>query len=206
MSDETNNDNPLSEEPGWASPGSDQQGSVPPVPPTQPPTPGQPNPFPAPGYPQGQVPGMQPGTPYIPTPGTNQPQKKSKLWLWITLAIVVPLFFCGLGIGGCAILAVRETSGAVGSVNDFYSAAQSGRDLDPYTCEKFLDQGGFNEEFEQVESDLGEIDSYDFKSYNNENGLVTVEGTVTRDSKVFNTEVELSKENGKYKVCYVHER
>lgn len=206
MPDETNNDNPLSEEPGWATPGSNQQEPVPPVIPPTPPTPEQPNPFPAPGYAQPQVPGMQSSNPYVPTPGMNPPQKKSKLWLWITLAIVIPLFLCGLGIGGCAILAVRETSGAVGSVNDFYHAAQSGRDLDPYTCERFLDQGGFNDEFEQVESDLGEIDGYDFKSYNNENGLVTVEGTVTRDGKILNTEVELVKEDGQYKVCYVHER
>lgn len=96
MSDDTNNDEPKSDQPGWAAP----DGIVPQSPP--------------PVSPESQ--GLHP----VVNPYQQPVKKKSKLWLWITLAIVIPLLLCGLGVGGCTLWLVGTTKPAVDATNDFY--------------------------------------------------------------------------------------
>ena len=172
MADDFNNQNPPSDQPGWASAGNNQ------------------NPY-----------GQQPGYPQQ-NPYPQQPKKKSKLWLWITIAIVVPLFLCGLGVGGCAIFAAKSLTPPIDATNSFYKAAKAGDDLDPYTCKRFLDQdSSFNDIFDSEPK----IDSYNFSSVDITDNEAKVQGTVTREGKEFEATIDLEKDDGKFKVCYVRE-
>lgn len=197
MSDEINNGDPLNEESGWAAPEGES------TPATQPPasTSDAPQEFLPTEASATQVP-----TPPLGTPN-EQPKKKSKLWLWITLSIVVPLFLCGLGIGGCTLWVVSETKPAVDATNKFYHAAQDGKDLDSLTCKRFLKQdGSFNFVFQSKEETKRGIVSFDFKDVTTTNGEAEVTGTVKRENgTTYKTIVNLDKENGKFKVCTIRE-
>lgn len=213
MADETtdnNSNDPLSEAPGWASSGGENNVAPPaqPVPPqTPPPAAAQ--------YPQqspyGEQPayGQQPGYGQQPNFQNNPPKKKSKLWLWITLAIVIPLLLCGLGVGGCAFWAYNETKPAIDATNEFYAAAQKGSDLSKIQCEAATNQDvDFNDDMQSIEDQLGEIDSYNFSSIETDSSSefdITVSGTVTRDGQKVEAIVGLNKDNGTFKVCGVRE-
>ncbi len=154
-----------------------------------------------PSDPQQNPYGQQPSYPQQ-NPYSQPPKKKSKLWLWITIGIVVPLFLCGLGIGGCAFFATKTIAPAINATNDFYRAAKAGEDLDPYTCQRYLDQGS---SFNDIFADQPKIDSYRFTEVDITNGKATVDGKVTREGVTFDAEIDLEKNDGKFKVCYVEE-
>lgn len=216
MSDEIDNNDPLEEAPGWASPNNGQGNGQSPTPqqPTPPPASNPPSVPEPPMYqqpPAAQPPFQQSQPGYDPfanqgAPQYPQPKKKRKLWLWITLGILIPLLLCGAGIGGCAYFVVGQTKPAIDVTNKFYKAAKEGKDLDPYTCQEFVDQGGFNVYFDDEEANSGKIQSYNFSNVNNTNGIVTVKGTVTRNGVAHVTTVQVTKDNGKSKVCYVQEK
>ncbi len=196
MSDEVNNNDPLNEEPGWAALDGEQAQPTPPPSPT----PVGPDAFPAidSSLNQNTAPA---GVPY------GEPKKKSKLWLWITLSIVVPLMLCGIGAVACTTLIVSTTKPAVDATNNFYHAAQDGEDLDSLTCKRFLDEGGtFNGLFQESENNDRGIKSFDFKDVQVSNGEAEVTGTVKRENgTTYKTVVNLDKENGKFKVCTIRE-
>ncbi len=214
MSDETNDGNPLDDAPGWAAPNSPSRPSGPQD--GQPPQMPQPQslpPYEPPSPYQNQMQQGEPAQPYDPY-GNQIPQnnpvyptqkKKSKLWLWITLAIVIPLLLCGLGIGGCTVWFVNETKSATGVTNDFYAAAKAGKDTDPYSCAERVDDGVLTVYLDDSTTNNGKISNYNFTSYNNSNGVVIVSGTVTRRGIARSTEVEVVKEDGKHKVCNITE-
>lgn len=197
MTDGTNNSDPSSEQPGWASPTPPSQQQ-----PTPPPTYQQQTP---PPYQNGY---QQPGA--FPPPVNQygqQPKKKSKLWLWITLAVVIPMLLCALGAGACTIFAVSEAKPPIDATNNFYKALKAEKDLDSLTCERYLRIGSFNDYFYSEDNPVEPLDKYVFDDVElNGDNQAVVRGTVTRDGIEYETEVQLDKDNGKYKVCRIDER
>lgn len=201
MADENNPGNPGDNQDGWASP-------TPPMgqqPPSYPPQPEQPQPYPQQGYQQYGY--QQQAYPQQGYPTPPSPQKKSKLWLWITLGILIPLLLCGIGIGSCAVIGYNVASKPVDATNKFYKSMKAGENLDSQTCKAYLDQGGsFNDDLDNAYGDGSKVDSYNFNDVDITNGLATVKGTVKREGKSYDATIELRKESGKYKVCYLNEK
>ena len=168
---------------------------IPPIPPVPPLPPVQP----IPGFPQPM------------TPPNAQP-KKRKFVKWIIIGFISLLFTCGLGLGGCTYFVVSNTKPSVDAVNDFYKALQQDRQIDNFICrgdKNGDDISDFVQYLDDLEDQYGNIDSYDFKSYSNNNGRVVIEGTVRRSFKnrTENLEARLVvvKENGDYKICGIKE-
>ena len=90
----------------------------------------------------------------------------------------------------------------VDATNAFYKAAKAGDDLDPHTCQRYLDEGSsFNDIFDAQP----DIDKFNFSEVDIVNDEAKVTGTVTRSGKEFDAEIDLEKDDGKFKVCYIRE-
>lgn len=131
------------------------------------------------------------------------PKKKRRWWLWILISFLALMMLCGLGIGGCTYWAISKTKPAFDATNKFYKAATKGEDLEPYIC-KDKDAEEMAQDFEDANDERGELTSYNFNGYANEDGTVTISGKVRRDGESQYVEVEVRKENGKYKVCDIN--
>lgn len=203
MTDENEN-NPLSEQQGYAAP----EQAAPVAPPQQPSmeqTPPIADPYNNMGYasaPYAPPPGGSPQT----YPQYQMPKKKSKLWLWITLGIAIPLLLCGIGFAALTFWVVGETKPAVDATNKFYDAAMNGEDLDEHTCERYLDMDqSFNDDMEKFVDAHGELESYDFKEVETSGDSAEVNGKVTRDGTEYNVTVQLDKDGDTFKVCTIFE-
>jgi hypothetical protein len=219
MTDQDNTNDPLSEDPGYASPT-----PPPPVPPT--PTPAPPT---APTPPPVSQPPTSESVPYAPPPGGQAqyqqpypqqypqgypqaaPPKKSKLWLWVTLAIVIPVTLCGIGALIFGVFVANEVTKPVDATNEFYKAVKEGQNLDDLTCQRYLDEDGdLNVDMDDIADIRGDVESYDFNSVETDesasDNAAEVTGTVTRDGTVYDTTVILDKEGDDYKVCSLRER
>lgn len=138
-------------------------------------------------------------------PSAIQP-KKSKLWLWITLAIGIPVLICGIGAVIFGLFLSGEVKSQFDPVNKLYSAARDGESITDYLCEDEKEFGSVEINLEEYKDLNGEIDSFNFKSSDTTNGDTTITGTVTREDGTFDAEVDLVKEDGDYKVCSISER
>ncbi len=157
--------------------------------------------------------------PYQPPPGGDsdgslnppnfnnfQTPKRSKTWLWITLAIVTPLFLCCLGIGGCTYFLIESERPYFDVTNEFYAALRDGQNPDPYLCNDLKNSAEFDQLLNDYEENNGKVRSYDFFNIEIVNNEATVTGDVNRSGRdnIFAT-IDIVEENGEKKVCNVLE-
>lgn len=131
-----------------------------------------------------------------------KPEKKSKLWFWITLSIVIPLFLCCLGTAGCTVYIYKRTSAPIDAANTYYKALKNHEELDDLTCSGYKGIKIYTDSVYDSAAARAIIDSYDFNSARTFNGNeISVEGIVVRNGKKRYSQVVIKKEDGKYKVC-----
>lgn len=136
----------------------------------------------------------------------NMPKKKRKTWLWVTLGITIPLFFCGLGIGGCSYLLFDSTRVDFDVTNNFYAALRDDSDINPYICDELRSSPSFNSLLIKYEDNYGPVESFDFNSFETVNGTTEIMGIVNRTNRrSLQTSVRVIEEDGTERVCNIVE-
>lgn len=141
-----------------------------------------------------------PSTPYVAP--VNSP-KKSKLWLWITLSIAIPVLICIVSSIVFIAVVAQKAKPPIDATNKFYSALQNGDDTSDLVCS----YGDAESTAQDYEDESGSIESFDFDSYDTigSTGTDTVSGTVTRDGIDYRTRVSVKKYTDGYAVCDIYE-
>ena len=134
------------------------------------------------------------------------PKKKSKMWLWITLAITIPLLLCIIGAAIVAVFVTGEVKSQIDPVNQFYSAVRDDESINDFLCEDEIEYGSVELDLEDYEDMYGQVEEFNFDGFETVNGDTVVRGTVTREDGTLDAEVEVVKEDGKYRVCSIDER
>ena len=167
--------------------------------------PGQQQAHPQDPYGQQQQQYAQPGYQAYP-PAQAEPQKKSRKWLWILLAI--PLLIL-LGIGGCTALLVSSIGEPIDATNAFVADLDNQDFAAAYNqlCTTTKGAVGPDQWAAEVEAGLGgEITDYNFteasvSSSSGQQSTATVTGTIAVDGVDRAVSYGLVKEGDDWRVC-----
>ncbi len=187
-------------------------------PPTQPSGQGQPPygqpPYQVPTQPYGQ--GQYGGAPpNYAQPSQEPPQKKSRKWLWITLAIIGGVLV--LGCGGCAIAAAAgigffasTVAGPTVTANAYYQAIKNQDYAKAYT---YLDtsrvsvvngqqvtQQAFTALAQLEDRTQGTVTNFSQTNINVNNDTATVTMSVTRNGSPYTVQLEMNKVGNDWKI------
>ena len=187
-----------------------QAGAPPNVPPAQGfPAPGQGAPQPGLQYGQpGQQQYAQPGGQQVYPPAQAAPQKKSKKWLWILLAIPLLLL---LGIGGCTALLYSSIGQPIDATNAFVAELDNGDYAAAYNQLCTSTKGAVDPDQWAAEAEAGiggEITDFSFteafvSASSGQESTATVSGTIEVDGVGRSVTYNLVKEGDDWRVCTV---
>jgi hypothetical protein len=168
--------------------------------------PGQQQPVPQDPYGQQQQQYAQPGGHQAYPPAQAVPQKKSKKWLWILLAIPLLLL---LGIGGCTALVISSVGAPIDATNAFVADLDNGDYAAAYNQLCTSTKGAADPDQWAAEAEAGiggEITDFSFteasvSSSSGQQSTATVSGTIEVDGIARSGTYNLVKEGDDWRVC-----